>query len=405
LGKNRGNFFRVSEVADHRSFCSRRGQRRINGGQEAKTGILSKLTKSKIHNREGISNMNQKTVRWCLLLVSILFPYSLAQAQTLFIPQIVDGGAWLTTIPITNTGATQTTVSLSFFQETGNGNTSSWNLAFVENVQTSNIVLPAGSTLFLHTTGSAASTTIGWGQLHELDNAGSVVAYAIFTVTGAALQNGTAPAAGAASRILVPFDNTKGSATSIAIANTTTSSETINVGIRINGATSQPASITLPAQGHTSFDFPTKFGATVAGQSGLAEFYAASGSFAILGLRFQSGAFTTAPVYTESGPPLIASGGSGSVFDGNYTGSYSSTLASGPVAATVSSGTLTVTNPGSGTGTVSSNGQVTFGVELAAGASCNFSGNLTLMGTAATGSGTFSCTSPTFSGTWSLTRQ
>jgi hypothetical protein len=350
--------------------------------------------------------MRKKTVRWCLLLVSILFPYSLAQAQTLFIPQIVDGGAWLTTIPITNTGATQTTISLSFFQETigGNGNTSSWNLAFVENVQTSNIVLPAGSTLFLHTTGTAASATVGWGQLHELDGAGSVVAYAIFTVTGASLQNGTAPSAGAASRVLVPFDNTS-AATSIAIANTTTSSETINVGIRINGVTSQPASITLPGQGHIHFDFPTQFGATVAGQSGLAEFYAASGSFAILGLRFQSGAFTTAPVYAESGPPLIASSGSGSVFDGNYTGSYSSSLTSGGVTATVSNGTLTVTNPGSGTGTVSSNGQVTFGVELAAGASCNFSGNLTLMGTAATGSGTFSCTSPTFSGTWSLTRQ
>ncbi len=59
-----------------------------------------------------------------------------------------------------------------------------------------------------------------------------------------------------------------------------------------------------------SFDSSTQFPAT-AGQSGLAEFYGPSGTFSILALKFNSGAFTTAPVYAVSGAPIIASGTGG----------------------------------------------------------------------------------------------
>lgn len=119
--------------------------------------------------------------------------------------------------------------------------TSPWALNFVEmtSAQAQALVLPAGTTLFLHTPGTAANVTIGWGQLSEADNAGSVLAYAIFTqrVPGRSDQEGTSPAAASASRILVPFDNTQGAVTSMAIANSTSSSETINVGIRTSSAT------------------------------------------------------------------------------------------------------------------------------------------------------------------------
>jgi hypothetical protein len=38
------------------------------------------------------------------ILILVLFALSLGQALTLTIPQIVDGGAWLKTIDVTNTG-------------------------------------------------------------------------------------------------------------------------------------------------------------------------------------------------------------------------------------------------------------------------------------------------------------
>jgi hypothetical protein len=268
--------------------------------------------------------MKRTTTSRCFFLAAFLFAFSLAHAQTaLIIPQIVDGGAWLTTIALTNTSASQAVVSLNFFQETGGGNTSSWPLNFVEmtSAQTQDIALPGGSSVFLHTLGTAAATTIGWAQLSE--TSASVVAYAIFTqrVPGRSDQDGTAPAAAAISRILVPFDNTNGAVTSMAIANTTQSSESISVGIRSASTTTQATAITLPADGHESFTFPTQF-PTTAGQSGLAEFYAASGSFSILALKFNSGAFTTAPVYSATGPPIIISsssgGGSGNIIVGSF---------------------------------------------------------------------------------------
>jgi hypothetical protein len=344
------------------------------------------------------------------MLVALLFALSLGHAQTLIIPQIVDGGPWLTAIAVTNIGSSQTTASLTFFQETGGGATSPWNLNFVEmtSVQVQDLVLAAGTTVLLHTQGIAANTTIGWGQLFEADGTGSVVAYAIFTqrVPGRTDQDGTAPAAAAASRILVPFDNTAGAVSSMAIANATSSSLSVNVGIRTSGGTTQPAAITLPPQGHSSFSFPTQFTAT-AGTDGLAEFYAPSGSFSIVALKFNAGAFTTAPVYVESGPPIIASGGGGGGtpnFDGTYTGTYSGTKGSGGVEASISGGTVTVISP-PGTGTIMTDGQITFGVVVGGSTTCNFSGSIVLNGTAASGTGTFSCTNPTITGTWTVTRQ
>jgi hypothetical protein len=280
--------------------------------------------------QEEAFNMRIQTAKLCLLPAAFLWAFSVAQAQSSIISQVVDGGAWLTTIGVTNISSSQTVASLAFFQETGGGSTSSWNLALQEGSAQAIVVQP-GSTVFLHTLGTAAATTVGYGQLTEIGSSGSLAAYAIFTLRGAQLLNGTAPASPAVSRILVPFDNANGAATSMAVVNPTSSSVTINVGVRVGSTTSQPTAITLPANGHKSFDFPTQFGAAVANQSGLAEFYSPSGTFSILALRFQSGAFTTAPVYNVTGPPLIASassgsgggGGAGNIIFGGFTVSKS----------------------------------------------------------------------------------
>ena len=246
-----------------------------------------------------------------------LFAFPLASGQvsgpptlTSYIAQIVDGGAWATTIALTNTSSNPTEVYLSFYQETGGGKTQSWGLNFVEMTfpPTAPLVLPAGSTVFLHTLGIADATTVGYGEVSEPFHPGSpvVTAYAIFTqrLPGRQDQEGPAEAAPAAVRILVPFDNTNGGVTSIAIANDSGYDTSISVGIRTPMSTIQPAAITLPSGGHTSFAFPTQFPDT-ADTSGTAEFYSSLTSFSILALRFSSGAFTTAPVYPVTGPPVI----------------------------------------------------------------------------------------------------
>ena len=264
--------------------------------------------------------MKKDVTRLLSLLAAFLVASSLARAQCStggatesIIPQIVNGGAWVTTIVLTNIGSGPGGAGLSLFQETGGGATEPWSLDFVEmtSAQAQALTLPAGSTVFLHTLGSAPATTVGYAQFGAANcRGGVVVGYAIFTqrIPDRLDQDGTCPAAGAGfvSRILVPFDNTNGAITGIAIVNPYTSpGESISVGIRTSaGAVVQLPSITLPFLGHTSFAFPTQFPAT-AGQRGLAEFYSASGSISILALRFNSSAFTTVPVYSVFGPPII----------------------------------------------------------------------------------------------------
>jgi hypothetical protein len=66
-----------------------------------------------------------------------------------------------------------------------------WALQFLEGVSQSNISLAAGSTLFLHTPGTATNLTQGWGQV---DAAAGVSGYAIFTSRAAGpAQDATAP--------------------------------------------------------------------------------------------------------------------------------------------------------------------------------------------------------------------
>lgn len=236
-----------------------------------------------------------------------------AWGQAQIVAQIVDGDVWQTTMVITNATAAPANASLSFFKETGVGNaTQPWNLTFAEVASTAAIPIPAGATVFLHTPGAGGPLSVGWGMMTA---SAGVEAYAIFTKRpqGLPAQVGTSPAIPSSSRILVPFDNTGDSVAAMAVVNASGAPETISVNFRTTAGTVSQATLpTIPAQGHTAFTFPTQFPAT-ANQSGLAEFYVASGAFSILSLSFNTaGSLSTAPVYNENGPPIISGSGSAS---------------------------------------------------------------------------------------------
>ena len=200
-----------------------------------------------------------KPVALALFLLCLL----IGKAQNLIIPQIAHGGGWETTIVLTNASVNAASASLTFFQETDGANTTNWNIPLFETNTPQSLSLPASGTLFLHTNGTAGTTTVGWAQLQA---SSTVSAYAIFTqrVSGRSDQDGTATAAASSDRVLIPYDNTNGFVTAIAIANTTSSSETLSVALQPTfGASSQQTSITLPAQGHASYAISQQFPTTV----------------------------------------------------------------------------------------------------------------------------------------------
>jgi hypothetical protein len=249
----------------------------------------------------------QKACKHTVYIGAFLFTAGLTQAQqVLIIPQIADGGGFQTEFVMNNTTAAVGTVSFTCQQDTTAGATTAWSLPILESVNLQNIPLPAAGTVFLHTPGTATALSEGWCQLNASQG---VNAYALFTqfVPGRPNQYGTAPAAPSASRILVPFDNTAGFVTSVAIANTTGTAELVSVSTQTDaGMIAQQTAVMLPANGQLAFTIPSQFGASLNNERGVAEFSTTTGNIAILALAFNSsGSFTASPVYAQTGPPLI----------------------------------------------------------------------------------------------------
>ena len=109
------------------------------------------------------------------LFLPLLLPVG---AQNLTVPHVVDGGGWQSTIVLTNTTPNAASATLIFHQETTGGNTQPWNPPFQEVVSTSGLSLAGGSSLFLHTVGTAATLSQGWAELNADQG---VIGYVVFT--------------------------------------------------------------------------------------------------------------------------------------------------------------------------------------------------------------------------------
>lgn len=258
------------------------------------------------------------SVVFSALLLSL--PLLAQSGQTLTIPQVVDGGGWQSTIVLTNNSANSALATLIFHSETSGGATQLWSPPLLETSSTTGMLMAGGSSLFIRTAGTAAALTVGWAELNADPG---VSAYVVFTnrLPGQKDQEGTAPAVAASNRILVPYDDANGYVTAIAVVNPTAGAQTISVGFRtVDGLVAVNALPSIPAMGHTAFVLSQQF-PVIAGHRGLAEFYSATGNISMIGLRFNpTQSFTAAPVYFQSGAPLITAGSGGGDPYGNDPG-------------------------------------------------------------------------------------
>jgi len=125
---------------------------------------------------------------------------------------------------------------------------------------------------------------------------------------------------------------------------------------------------------------------------------------------------TPTPVPTPSPTPTPEPAGQ---FDGSYAGNYSGSLTylgnvysvDGHLGFSVTSGVITVFEPGSGSGTVSSSGSAIFSGRLLVPTlddplNCNFSGSFVAQGSGVQASGSWTCSGEASgSGSWSASRQ
>jgi hypothetical protein len=101
---------------------------------------------------------------------------------------------------------------------------------------------------------------------------------------------------------VVPFDNTNGSSTAIALANISAQAVTATISISNDaGAVMLSDTVTLPPMAHRSFTLADRYGSVTAQRRGTLEFTTPTpGLISVLGLSFNAtGAFSTIPTIAK----------------------------------------------------------------------------------------------------------
>jgi hypothetical protein len=222
-----------------------------------------------------------------------------AAGTTATISQIADGGGWETTMILVNTGSAPAPVSVRFTQPYG----TPWALqvAGTGGVSEYSDVIPVGGSRIIDTAGSSPVLSQGWGQVITT---GSVAGTAIFRQQLSIVRDaeGAVPLSlSGMQQFVVPFDNTQGFVTAIALANQDPSQATaVSVTLRdLNGTFLGNGTVNLAPLGRSAFVVPTQFPVT-GNVQGVAEFSSPNVDLSALGLRYNPiGSFTSIPAAEE----------------------------------------------------------------------------------------------------------
>jgi sugar lactone lactonase YvrE len=215
---------------------------------------------------------------------------------------IAVGGTWDTKVYLTNITAVPVALNLIFHADDG----TALNLPLTVTQQGStqsmttpllSAVINPNTTLVIDSGSQVTSTVTGW---IDVLTSGPLTGFAIFqTASNGTGSAGTSPLqTQLESRMDLPFDNTGFYESDVAIANLGTTAATITATILdTNGVQLGTQSLTIPANGHSSFRIPIQFAVT-AGRTGLIQFQNPVGNIAGVGLRAntQAGSFTSIPV-------------------------------------------------------------------------------------------------------------
>jgi pimeloyl-ACP methyl ester carboxylesterase len=206
---------------------------------------------------------------------------------------VVDGSGWASTITLVNLDPQVAGYQLKLYDEAGKP--MSLPLGTAANSIFSGTIAPLSS-ITLVTPGTANLLTQGWA---ELTSTRRIRAQLIFTqsIPGKPTFEAAAPAlADGSTALVMPFDNTNGLVTGIAVANSGGAATTLLLGVRDEtGLAIETKPINLGAGEKIVFEL-IKHAPDSAGKRGLVALSSSSSSIAVLALRFNGLAFTTLPV-------------------------------------------------------------------------------------------------------------
>jgi len=240
----------------------------------------------------------------------IVVPIKTAQTPpTVYaIPQVADGGAvsggkFRTSITVVNNDSAPQTVSLRFYREDPvSHGTVAWTPQMENNANTENVRIPVNASWTVQTAGAPDVISAGWAEVvcsACVGNNRGVSGLAVFQQVqpDGRIQEAAVPVNSTLmQRHILPFDNSGGFVTSMAVANLS-ATETLKLRVAFRDGTGRILRMDkvkdIPPRGHYAFELPSEY-TYLQGLRGSADLWAISGRPSVLGLRFSpTGAFTS----------------------------------------------------------------------------------------------------------------
>jgi uncharacterized protein (TIGR03118 family) len=212
--------------------------------------------------------------------------------------QVASGGGWKTTMTLVNLSASTVNAQLNLYVD--NGSPATMPLTFPEfgssmTASSVNLTLSPFGSVVVQTAASTSTIAVGWADLQAT---GPLSGYLTFdAVSGGSTSEGSMPLdTRLSTSLLLPYDNTNGDQTALAIANQSAAPQTVTMNVYDqNGVQLFSAPMNLPAFGHSAFFVNSQFPLS-ANQLGVVQI---QGSAVVtgIGLRFiPSGLFTSIPI-------------------------------------------------------------------------------------------------------------
>ena len=209
---------------------------------------------------------------------------------THILPQLVFGGGWYSALYFTNTTSGPVSFGINFVSDNGSplfvpsvgGSWAAVNLA--PRGTTVIEALNSGPLTQGYATASLPSGVVGYGVFRQ-------------TISGLPDQEAVVPLSRASSTTSTLIWDDTAFATGVAIANVSSAAITVSITVRdATGTNIGNATVSLPANGKRAFFLRELPGSgPIAGKRGSADFTAAIGNIAVLGLRFNGPAITSIP--------------------------------------------------------------------------------------------------------------
>ena len=213
-------------------------------------------------------------------------------AATKIISHVGDGGTWKTTIILVNTDTVPASFQVNLWQD--NGSVFSVQLVGSPAQSTISGTIPVGGSYTIETADLSPQTTTGWAEVLSSQSIGGT---AIFRLEMSGQEAAVPLLTSGGKKLMLPFDSGSGFALGVALANTSLSQDaTITYQLRDENGNAipnnPPGIIVLPRHQHYSVVLPVNLNGA-SELRGVVEFDSPSVPIFALGIRSNSGAFTS----------------------------------------------------------------------------------------------------------------